>query len=282
MTRAKQAVPFVTSAHIRNFKSMAAVEVRFSPLTVLVGLNASGKSNFLDALRFVTHALTSGLSQAVAERGGVRSVWHQPPGGSPPGELTVDLELQIGTGSAARRAHYGFTLRAERNDHDAWTPVVAWEWCHIGAEGEFFQVEYGQVIAGPEHLQGQVADPYELLLPAAARWMGFREVYVSLRAMSFHLLSPPVMRRVETRAGLPRLGPAGERLGEVLGELSRKSPEVKSRIDDYIAAVVPGALGVDEYRLPEYSTVQLRMQDPETSGIRHIDVPECLGPDGVV
>ena len=36
--------------HIRDFKSLADVELRLEPLTVLLGPNASGKSNFLDAL----------------------------------------------------------------------------------------------------------------------------------------------------------------------------------------------------------------------------------------
>lgn len=96
MARAKQAVPFVTSAHLRNFRSVAEARVNLTRLTVLVGLNASGKSNFLDAFRFVAQAFASGLAQAVADRGGVPSVWHQPPSGSSPGELTVDLELRTG------------------------------------------------------------------------------------------------------------------------------------------------------------------------------------------
>jgi predicted ATPase len=38
---------------LTNFKSFVDEEVELSPLTLLVGANASGKSNFLDALRFL-------------------------------------------------------------------------------------------------------------------------------------------------------------------------------------------------------------------------------------
>lgn len=41
------------SIHLKDFKSFADEEVALAPLTVLVGANASGKSNLLDAIRFV-------------------------------------------------------------------------------------------------------------------------------------------------------------------------------------------------------------------------------------
>ncbi len=45
---------------LRDFKSFSDQEVAVAPLTLLVGANASGKSNFLDALFFL-HGLPSGL-----------------------------------------------------------------------------------------------------------------------------------------------------------------------------------------------------------------------------
>ena len=40
--------------HIKGYKSLADVEVRLEPLTVLFGPNAAGKSNFLDALQLLS------------------------------------------------------------------------------------------------------------------------------------------------------------------------------------------------------------------------------------
>jgi len=45
--------------HIKGFKSLADVEVRLEPLTVLFGPNASGKSNLLDALLLLSKLGTS-------------------------------------------------------------------------------------------------------------------------------------------------------------------------------------------------------------------------------
>ncbi len=42
----------LTSVHLKNYKSFVDATVQLAPLTVLIGANGSGKSNFLDALRF--------------------------------------------------------------------------------------------------------------------------------------------------------------------------------------------------------------------------------------
>ena len=55
----------VTRVAIRNYKSIAACDVRPGPLSFLVGPNGSGKSNFLDALRFVADALRGSLGDAL-------------------------------------------------------------------------------------------------------------------------------------------------------------------------------------------------------------------------
>jgi predicted ATPase len=43
----------LTSLRLKNYKSFADQSVELAPLTLLLGANASGKSNFLDAIRFL-------------------------------------------------------------------------------------------------------------------------------------------------------------------------------------------------------------------------------------
>jgi AAA15 family ATPase/GTPase len=45
--------PFISRVRLKNYKSIAECDVRLGPLTVLIGTNDSGKSNFLDALAFL-------------------------------------------------------------------------------------------------------------------------------------------------------------------------------------------------------------------------------------
>lgn len=49
----------LTRIKIRDYKSLADVEVRLRPLSVLFGPNAAGKSNFLDALQLLSQIATS-------------------------------------------------------------------------------------------------------------------------------------------------------------------------------------------------------------------------------
>lgn len=59
----------LTQLSIRNYKSLRSI--KFSPreFSVLVGRNSSGKSNFADALEFLSLAYADGLEHAVARKG---------------------------------------------------------------------------------------------------------------------------------------------------------------------------------------------------------------------
>jgi predicted ATPase len=66
--------PLITRVWAKNFRSIEFAEMELSPLTVLVGPNASGKSNLLDALRFIADAVNDGLDSAITARGGINSI----------------------------------------------------------------------------------------------------------------------------------------------------------------------------------------------------------------
>src|SRR6185437_15447891 len=61
--------PFLRRVRIRGYKSIAFCDVTLEPLTILVGRNASGKSNFLDALAFLRDALDEGVNSALHAHG---------------------------------------------------------------------------------------------------------------------------------------------------------------------------------------------------------------------
>jgi predicted ATPase len=66
-----QAKPsFLRRVRIRGYKSIGFGDVALEPLTILVGRNASGKSNFLDALAFLRDVAGKGVYEAVKLHGG--------------------------------------------------------------------------------------------------------------------------------------------------------------------------------------------------------------------
>ena len=54
-----------------NFKSFDKTEVKLNPFNVLVGPNASGKTQFLSALEFLRDVAKEGLDNAISMQGGM-------------------------------------------------------------------------------------------------------------------------------------------------------------------------------------------------------------------
>jgi predicted ATPase len=76
MSKSKTKPMGLTHLHLENWRNFLKVDARLQSRVFLVGPNASGKSNFLDAFRFL-HDIVSvggGFQQAVIRRGGVSSL----------------------------------------------------------------------------------------------------------------------------------------------------------------------------------------------------------------
>ncbi|MDW8290941.1 MAG: AAA family ATPase, partial [Armatimonadota bacterium] len=83
----------VRRLRVRNFKSFRNVEVQLSPLTALVGANASGKSNFVQLFRFLRDIARMGLENAISLQGGAEYLLNRSIGTAEP--LEVELEADI-------------------------------------------------------------------------------------------------------------------------------------------------------------------------------------------
>ncbi len=98
----------------RNFRSIEQAELEMGPITVLVGPNASGKSNLLEVLGLLSDAARDGLESAINRRGGIDSVGRKSSSGrilgpeigfeykSQEGMLRYFLALVRGRGGAYR------------------------------------------------------------------------------------------------------------------------------------------------------------------------------------
>ena len=95
----------LTRVWARNFKSIRDLDLELGSLTVLVGPNASGKSNVLDVLRFIKQAVGRYLDSAVASRHGIEAVRRATPHG---GTRDVEVGFEVRRGEFGMR--YGFVL----------------------------------------------------------------------------------------------------------------------------------------------------------------------------
>lgn len=60
----------LTSVHAQNFKSFKNLDIQLDNLNVVVGVNASGKSNFINVFAFLRDLVESGLENAISIQGG--------------------------------------------------------------------------------------------------------------------------------------------------------------------------------------------------------------------
>ena len=73
MPRATRAALWFTRVELDNWRNFTKVGVDLRRRVFLFGANASGKSNFLDAFRFLQDIVSvgGGFEQAIEKRGGV-------------------------------------------------------------------------------------------------------------------------------------------------------------------------------------------------------------------
>jgi len=65
---------FISRVTLTNWKNFKSTEADLSERVFVIGPNASGKSNFLDALRFLRDVAKSGMEEAISIRNGVSSI----------------------------------------------------------------------------------------------------------------------------------------------------------------------------------------------------------------
>ncbi len=65
---------YISRIELQNWKNFRSAQANLSRRTFLIGPNASGKSNLLDAFRFLHDLAQDGLRQAVEKRDGVSDI----------------------------------------------------------------------------------------------------------------------------------------------------------------------------------------------------------------
>lgn len=249
----------LTRVALRNYKSIAACDVSPANLCFLVGPNGSGKSNFLDALCFVRDSLRHSIDHALRDRGGINDVRRRSGGHPTHFGIRVEVDLEESHG------HYAFEVGAKRPGGYE----VKREECLVvprnGGDPDHYRVEKGEVRKS-SLLIGPVAASDRLYLVNVSGHESFRRVYEALSTTGFYSLNPQEMRQPQPPDPGDLLKRNGSNIASVLTNLSARSPDAQRRIQDYLAAVVPGIDSVSRKMAGPRETLEFRQ---EVRGAKH-------------
>ena len=229
-----------------SFRSFAFADVDFENPTFVVGRNGSGKSNFTDALAFLSEAMTSPLQAVIERRGGFSAASHRSSARGRPANLTLEVHLQ-NPDENTESARYGIDLRPRRgNDFE-----VAFEDCVAvrsdGREDSFVRkTSKGTTLwhSSIDSLQPAI-EPRALALPLVGGDKRFSAMFRFLADMRTYRIEPAALRAMQDPDGGSGLRSDGRNAASVLREIHRKSPEEDwSRICELLESVVPGTVAV--------------------------------------
>ncbi len=238
----------VTRVALRNYKSIAACDVRPEALSFLVGPNGCGKSNFLDALRFVAEALRLSLDHALRDRGGIQEVRRR--SGGHPNNFGIRLEVEL----PRAQGWYAFRVAAKPGGRYG----VQQEECVVrGEDGHgSYKVEDGKVIASTIPNPPACASD-RLYLVNMSGLEVFRPLYDALSGMGFYNLNPEAIRDLQAPDPGELLKRDGSNLASVLSNL--KSGRKKA-VEDYLTAITPGVTGVAARTMGTKLTLDFRQE----------------------
>jgi predicted ATPase len=187
MTKAMREARIVTHVHLANWRNFQQAGVDLQRRAFLIGPNASGKSNFLDAFRFLRDiaSVGGGFQHAVARRNGVSQLRCLAARRYPDIALSVD----IGTADEPRQWHYELAFKQESTR----TPLITRE--RVIRDGE-------RVLNRPD--QDDRADPALLSqthLEQVNANREFRDVAEFFSTIRYLHIVPQLMREPERSVG---------------------------------------------------------------------------------
>ena len=247
---------FITRVRLRNYKSIATCDVRLYPLMFLIGPNGAGKSNFLDSLHFVADALRVSLDHALRDRGGINEVRRRSTGH--PTHFRIHLDFKLGSGATG---DYSFRVRAKSEGgievQEETCRVLHPESASLGKES-YFKVQKGAVTSSAKSPPPAAAD--RLYLVNASGLPEFRLVYEELSRMGFYSLNPDRMSDLQLPDPGELLKRDGSNLASVFDQLGKRNQVAKRRIEEFLAKVVPGIVGVDSRVFGPRETLEFQQE----------------------
>lgn len=252
----------ITRVQIKNFRSLADVDVELNQLNVLVGKNGSGKSNFLDALRFVRDSLRLGIDNAIISRHGIESLWRWTP------TRKFDLQITITVKKDNLQAEYGFILSYSKGNFHVKSEFCQ---CQRGNKIDSFEVKDG-------HLSVEIQSKNATITPSRRNYVEKNALalpYISVISPLFsqlrHQLSGSFYSIFPNTLRDPQIPSTNSSLNDNADNLASIIQKIKSQniwFDDLITAlnsVTNGISDINVKAVGKHLTTELLHKDVKIS-----------------
>jgi predicted ATPase len=275
----------ITRMVVKNYRSLADVDIALHPLTVLVGENGSGKSNTLDVLRFVRDVMTDGFELALFKRGRADEVrcWEA----SPMEEIRIHLYFE----GPSFKGDYSLAFGASLSNLDQCLKSERLFLTAPGKEDMLLEAVDGKLVRYPEQLgvmpmghpfNEYHAKPRYQTTPFLSQLAIFSERIEAVRhflaSMNFYDISPERLRSPQ-KAHLPfPLREDGANLATTLRELKRG--DVASQIVSALEVAVRGFRDYSVEQTGSFGSLATKLHYQVNGRCRTTDL--CHEADGMI
>jgi len=220
---------FITRLRLENWRNFCEVDAALQRRTFIVGANATGKSNFLDSIRFLRDVAGAGLQQALDLRGGISKIRAL----AAPQGAGFAIDISIGE-SAAEAPAWRYRLAVRRGPTGPHRALITEEqvW---DSRGESILKRPSKDDIEDEELLTQTA------LEQVSANRPFRGVAAFLRSVEYLHLVPQMIRRGdEARAAGPNGDPFGRGFLERIADAPEKTRQSRlKKIGQPLHRVLP-------------------------------------------
>ena len=233
-------VPMLQRLQLDNYRSFRSESVELDNPTFLVGGNGAGKSNFVDAISFLSEAMELPLRAVFRRRGGFERVVHRR-GRRRHSTIRFRLVLR-NLADFAERATYDLQFRT----HEDYGLEVAHERCTVRGRDGTRATYNRRTLANSERQtlwHGDVDEPKLSPSTLALTLIGdsrFEPLFDFLANMRTYRIDPLTLRSDHEQYGNMELDEDGSNAARVLRRIERKSPEDWEEICELLASAVPG------------------------------------------
>ncbi len=265
-------LPLIRRVVIRNYKSIEKCDVTLGQFNVFVGRNGAGKSNFLDALQFVSDALSTGsLSHALELRGGMQNILRRSE--NSPRSFRVQLEVQLSATQGAEyvieiaeQPHGGFAVAEEelivqRTQNDV--PILSVFRCDNGR-----LIHLNDLGILSRDLSNDIVRSVSnnvLYLPIVSILPEYRPFFDALSGLNFYNPIPDLIRLPHLSETWASLKVNGSNLMSAVSRLAREHPDTVTRIVEYLSQIAPGLTAIKPLFVSGYELLEFEQQVPGES-----------------